>query len=202
MIMKVLSWALKAEAIVVAFAVAFAGVLMAIGGTDQDVGFGLAIAAGALGAMVGVVRSKTRDKLWRSYALLAAVTVLLFGAVLPSARRIPEKDARVVRASVGFGEFRDKTWVTGTGTVTRVLADDRTPPCHQRFILSDDAGCTILIAHNIDEWKRLAGVKVGDAVAFKGEYVSSPEGGVVHWTHPDKSHRKPGGWLKKVKGGE
>ena len=147
--------------------------------------------------------SKIFERALKAVAIVFAigvVFVLLLGVVLPSARRVPERGARVVKVSGGFAEFRDKAWVTGTGTVTRVLADDRIPPCHQRFILSDDTGCTILIAHNIDEWKRLAGVKVGDAVAVKGEYVSNSEGGVVHWTHPDKSHRKPGGWLKKVKG--
>lgn len=202
MISKIFERVLKAVAIVFALGVAFVGMLVATTGSDQDVAFGMAISAGALWSVVGIVRSKTGDKIWRSYALLAAVAVLLFGAVLPSARRVPERDTRVVIVPGGFAEFCDKAWVTGTGTVTRVLADDRNPPCHQRFILSDDTGRTILIAHNIDEWKRLAGVKVGDAVAFKGEYVVNSEGGVVHWTHPDKSHRRPGGWLKKVKSGK
>ena len=40
---------------------------------------------------------------------------------------------------------------------------------------------------------------LGDVIAFKGEFVSNPQGGVVHWTHPSNSAYKPGGWLKKLK---
>lgn len=119
-----------------------------------------------------------------------------------SAVRTVGVTTNAVKLTGGFAKFRNKTWVTGSGTVTRILDDDLEPPCHQRFILSDGFGRTVLVAHNIDEWDRLADVEVGDVIAFKGEFVSNPRGGVVHWTHPDKSHRKPGGWLKKLKGAE
>ena len=106
----------------------------------------------------------------------------------------------VVKLSGGFAKFRNKSWVTGMGTVTQVLDDDLEPPCHQRFILSDGFGHKIQITNNIDNGReRLVGVKIGDTVAFKGEFISTPEGGVVHWTHPDSAHRKPGGWVKMLK---
>ena len=105
-----------------------------------------------------------------------------------------------VKVVGGFAKFRNKSWVTGAGKVTRVLDDDLEPPCHQRFVLSDEAGHTILIAHNIDECDRVPDLSVGDVIAFKGEFINNPQGGVVHWTHPSKSAYKPGGWLKKVKG--
>ena len=107
-----------------------------------------------------------------------------------------------VKLSGGFAKFRHRSWVTGAGTVTRVLDDDLEPPCHQRFILADESGRTVLIANNIDGWERLADVAVGDVIAFKGEFVCNPKGGVIHWTHPDNSRRKPGGWLKKLKSAE
>lgn len=97
-----------------------------------------------------------------------------------------------------FSKFRDKTFVTGVGKVTKILSDDTVPPCHQRFFLADGAGNTVLVAHNIDESPRVANLAVGDTVAFKGEFVDHKKGGLVHFTHPDKSHRKPGGWVKKV----
>ena len=102
----------------------------------------------------------------------------------------------------GFSKFRNKSWVQGTGKVTRILKDDLEPPCHQRFILSDAGGRTVLIAHNIDECDRVADLSIGDIVAFKGEFVSTAKGGVVHWTHPSNSAYKPGGWLKKLKSTE
>ena len=119
--------------------------------------------------------------------------------VVGGAGRTVGVSTNAVKLSGGFARFRSNSWVTGVGTVTRVLDDDLEPPCHQRFILADESGRTVLVANNIDGWERLADVHVGDVVAFKGEFISNPQGGVIHRTHPDKSRRKPGGWLKKLK---
>ena len=86
--------------------------------------------------------------------------------------------------------------VSGSGTVTRVLADDNDGSRHQRFILDVQAERTILVAHNIDLAPRLDGLKVGDTVEFKGVYEWNDRGGVVHWTHHDPQNRRSGGWLK------
>jgi len=96
-----------------------------------------------------------------------------------------------------FSAFRDSQWVTGVGTVRRVLDDDLDPPRHQRFILEDEFGNTVLVAHNIDQAVRLQGLKPGDEVAFRGEYKANDRGGVIHWTHPDSTRRRQGGWLRK-----
>jgi len=104
----------------------------------------------------------------------------------------------VVQVSGGFAKFRDRTWVTGVGTVRKVLPDDLDPPCHQRFVLVDKYGHSILVVNNIDDFDRLPDVKVGEAIAFRGEFIANPRGGIVHWTHPDRSGRRAGGWLKKV----
>ena len=109
-----------------------------------------------------------------------------------------KKSSDTVQLDTDFSKFRDKTWVTGRGKVTKILGDDRVPPCHQRFFIADGNGRTILIAHNIDESPRLAELAVGDVVDFKGEFVNHKKGGLLHRTHPDKSHLKPDGWVKKV----
>ena len=96
-----------------------------------------------------------------------------------------------------FASFRDGDWVTGAGRVKKVLPDDVYPPRHQRFILLDDFSHTLLVAHNIDEAARLPDLEEGDRVAFRGEFKDNDEGGVVHWTHPDSSGRRAGGWLRK-----
>jgi hypothetical protein len=85
--------------------------------------------------------------------------------------------------------------VTGRGTVTRVLSDDRDGSPHQRFILMLPSGQTLLIAHNIALAERVP-LKKGDVVQFKGEYEWNPEGGVVHWTHDDPRGRHDAGWLR------
>jgi len=57
------------------------------------------------------------------------------------------------------------------GVVERVLSDDNTGSRHQRFILRLDSGHHVLVAHNIDRAPRLRALKLGDRVAFFGEYL-------------------------------
>ena len=112
-------------------------------------------------------------------------------------------DVTTVRAPVvgllgNFSAFRNAEWVTGRGRVLTVLKDDLHPPRHQRFILIDGKGHTVLIAHNIDIASRLDNLKEGDVVEFKGEFRINDKGGVIHWTHRDPAGRRPGGWLRRA----
>lgn len=86
--------------------------------------------------------------------------------------------------------------ISGAGKVVRVLADDNNGSRHQRFLLETDLDQTILIAHNIDLAPRIESLRVGDTVAFYGEYEYNNKGGVIHWTHHDPGNRHPHGWLK------
>jgi hypothetical protein len=86
--------------------------------------------------------------------------------------------------------------VEGEGTVTRILPDDLDGRRHQRFIVRLASGQTLLVAHNIDIARRIDGLKEGDSVRFKGEYVWNDEGGVIHWTHHDPEGRHVAGWVK------
>lgn len=99
-------------------------------------------------------------------------------------------------ASAAFGTPRSGEQVQGSGSVVRILADDNDGSRHQRFILEVDDGRTLLVAHNIDIAPRIAGLKIGDTVAFYGEYEWNDKGGVIHWTHHDPNGRHPDGWLK------
>ena len=80
--------------------------------------------------------------------------------------------------------------------MSRLLQDDVNGPRHQRFILRMPSGQTVLISHNIDVAPRVTGLSIGDQVRFKGEYVWSKLGGLVHWTHRDPAGHHVAGWLK------
>jgi hypothetical protein len=95
--------------------------------------------------------------------------------------------------------FRDRAndlQVEGRGIVERVLDDDAEGDRHQRFVVRLASGQTLLVAHNIDVAPRVDGLRVGDAVEFRGVYEWSEQGGTVHWTHhdPDGSHAP--GWIR------
>ena len=79
--------------------------------------------------------------------------------------------------------------VSGSGTVSRVLADDNDGSRHQRILVRLPAGQTVLLVHNIDIAPRVSAVRVGDEIQFEGEYVWNERGGLVHWTHHDPAGR-------------
>ncbi len=95
-----------------------------------------------------------------------------------------------------FGAQRNLPQVQGSGVVTKVLKDDTKGLKHQKFLLKVSDNITILIAHNIDLAPRVADIKEGDVIEFKGEYIYTQKGGTVHWTHKDPRNHHQGGWLK------
>lgn len=101
---------------------------------------------------------------------------------------------RVLRRA--FEQRTSNFQVEGRGVVKRILPDDNDGSKHQRFILELGSGQTLLIAHNVDVAPRIAGLRKGDKVAFRGEYEWNPKGGVIHWTHRDPDGQHSGGWLK------
>ena len=102
-------------------------------------------------------------------------------------------DASLAKA---FSERAAGLRVEGQGTVARLLEDDEDGSRHQRFIIRLGSAQTLLIAHNIDLAPRLPGLRVGDTVAFSGEYEWSEEGGTIHWTHRDPAGVHVAGWLR------
>ena len=95
-----------------------------------------------------------------------------------------------------YGAHRNVPQVQGSGVVTKVLKDDIKGLQHQKFLLKVSDNITILIAHNIDLAPRVEDIHEGDVIAFKGEYIYTPKGGTVHWTHKDPRGNHQAGWLK------
>ena len=111
---------------------------------------------------------------------------------LPSATQ--NMDAGAITEA--FGAQRNLPQVQGSGIVTKVLKDDTKGLKHQKFLLKVSNNITILIAHNIDLAPRVANIHEGDVIAYKGEYIFTPKGGTVHWTHKDPKNHHQAGYLK------
>ena len=88
------------------------------------------------------------------------------------------------------------TQMCGSGTVIRLLSDDNKGDRHQRFIIRESSGRTLLVAHNIDLAPKIYSLQKGGIVKFCGEYETNSKGGVIHWTHHDPKGRHVGGWLE------
>lgn len=102
-------------------------------------------------------------------------------------------DARLARA---FADRAGGLELEGTGTVTKLLTDDTEGAGHQRFIVRLGSGQTLLVTHNIDIAPRVAALRVGDTVSFKGEYEWNAQGGLIHWTHHDPTGSHIAGWIR------
>lgn len=97
---------------------------------------------------------------------------------------------------VSFKSFKNGQWVTGVGTVKEILPDEIFPVRHQRFILEDGFGNTVLMVHDIQHSERVSGLMVEFEVAFRGMYKTGDGGGVIQ-THPDGASQKDGGWVRR-----
>jgi Protein of unknown function (DUF3465) len=124
--------------------------------------------------------------------LVAGIGVYLEGG-FSSARAAPDGGQLVPPSSQAR---RDGSQLTTSGVVTRILADDRDGSRHQRFIIREDSGSTLLIAHNIDLAPRLEGLTVGERVRVSGELAWNPRGGTLHWTHHDPQGRHVAGYIE------
>lgn len=152
---------------------------------------------------MGLRRLACATRLAALAAALLALALSATGCGPVSDAGGPSPDAAGAVARVGDAAlaraFEDRASgleVEGAGRVERLLADDEQGSRHQRFILRLASGQTVLVAHNIDVAPRIADLRVGDVVAFRGVYEWSQQGGTVHWTHHDPSGDHVSGWLR------
>jgi hypothetical protein len=112
----------------------------------------------------------------------------------PAAAQSPETTDDPVQDA--FRSRASGRMMTITGTVQRILADDRDGSPHQRFIIATVSGLTLMVAHNLDLAPRLEGLKAGDSVTVAGEYEWNDKGGLMHWTHDDPQGRHRAGYIQ------
>ncbi|MGB1376098.1 MAG: DUF3465 domain-containing protein [Rhodothermales bacterium] len=82
------------------------------------------------------------------------------------------------------------------GRIVRILSDDLKGDKHQRFIMEEPSGRTLLVAHNIDIAPRVERLFEGGKIRVFGEYEPNDLGGIIHWTHHDPEQRIEGGWIE------
>ena len=95
-----------------------------------------------------------------------------------------------------YAKKHSQVWVEDNGIVVKVLADDVNGARHQRFLVKVGTDQTLLFVHNIDLAARVENMKLGDHIAFSGEYIYNPKGGIIHWTHHDPQGKHKAGWIK------
>ena len=130
--------------------------------------------------------------------MVIAVAVSFTACHAPNSAQQFESAASMDAGAIveAFATHRNLPQVQGGGVVTKVLKDDTKGLQHQKFLLKVSDNITILIAHNIDLAPRVVDIREGDTVEFKGEYVYTPKGGTVHWTHKDPRGNHAAVWLK------
>jgi hypothetical protein len=145
----------------------------------------------------------------RIHLLRRAVALLVLGAVglvglpavsapehSPPAAALAPRPSDDDPAAAAFRAHRSGISLLVEGRVKRILADDRSGSKHQRFIFETNSGLTLLVAYNIDLAPRLTGLKPGEPLSIRGEYVWNPQGGLMHWTHHDPSGRHSPGYIE------
>ena len=88
-------------------------------------------------------------------------------------------------------------YLHGKGIVEKILADDLKGSRHQKFMVKLKNNKSVLVVHNIDSCRAINNLNIGDLVEFYGAYQWNRFGGLVHWTHKDKTvadHKA--GWIK------
>lgn len=100
-------------------------------------------------------------------------------------------DSQIVQA---LQRHRNVDFVEGSGmTVTRLLPDDNSGLRHQKWVVRLSNGQQITAVYNLDMCPHVP-LKVGDVVGMGGQFISTNQGGLIHWMHHDPSGRRPAGY--------
>jgi hypothetical protein len=81
-----------------------------------------------------------------------------------------------------------------TGTVVRIMMDDRDDLRNQKFLIRLPNDQSLLVVHDQKAGGRVP-VSVGDSVLVRGEYVWTETGGTLRNTQRDFSPRRLHGWI-------
>ena len=86
--------------------------------------------------------------------------------------------------------------IEAEGEVAVILSYDPADSRYQKFMVRLKTGKLLLISHDTASAPRIEKLKLGDRIAFCGEYSQSLNGEEVSWTHKDRDGQHEAGWLK------
>jgi hypothetical protein len=101
-------------------------------------------------------------------------------------------DSQIVAANQGRKQV---FFVQGSELETiKILPDDTKGLPHQKWIARCSDGSTVLIVYNSDMGQRVP-IQIGDRFSVGGQYIWTPGGGLIHWTHYDPKNQRPDGFV-------
>ena len=78
--------------------------------------------------------------------------------------------------------------------VVQLLPDDNQGLRHQKFVVRLNNGVTITAVYNTDMGPYVP-VVIGSVVSLAGQFISTGNGGLIHWLHHDPQGSRPDGWV-------
>ena len=82
-----------------------------------------------------------------------------------------------------------------SGTVVRIVVDDRSEPNTQQFFIRLQNGQTVLVVHDLKGGARVP-VAIEDQVTIRGEYIWNETGGILQNTERDLSPQRRHGFIE------
>lgn len=78
--------------------------------------------------------------------------------------------------------------------VTNILPDDTNGLPHQKWEARLSDGRIIMVVYNSNMGDRIP-VEIGATFSVGGQFIWTPDGGLVHWVHADPKHKRPDGYV-------
>lgn len=78
--------------------------------------------------------------------------------------------------------------------VTDILPDDVSGLPHQKWEARLSDGSIVMIVYNSNMGERIP-VEIGKTFSVGGQFIWTPQGGLVHWVHADPKHKRPDGYV-------
>lgn len=125
---------------------------------------------------------------------VATLVVLLIVYNTDAYRAFVDTDNTTSSATIDWAPALDGQWVETEARIYRILADDNKGSRHQRLLVRDASGHSLLIAHNIDLAPRIPAA-LDAQLTIRGQFEWTDKGGVIHWTHHDLQGRHSGGYI-------